>query len=161
MMKTYLIPVLIVLLAGAMLLAIPGSDSFRLRGAEVLDRIGNHEFIIDSVGMAIVQRDGALLVDLDDPQQFAAHHLPDAVNFPPEEWNVKEIRKFFREKGTCVLCAGDLSLACRAWVLFTQMGIDNLRVLQTGPAPAPGIDAPSFVFKPQAGGQGRILPEGD
>jgi hypothetical protein len=160
MMKTYLIPVLIVLLAGALLLAVPGSDFFRLKGTEVLDRIGDHEFLVGSAQLAILQGDGAVLVDLDDPQQFAANHLPDAVNFPPDEWNVKEIRKFFREKGTCILYAEDLSLACRAWVLFTQMGIENLWVLQTGPAPAQGIDSPSFVFKPAGREKGGILKGG-
>jgi len=142
-------PVIVVLM---ILLALPVKDSFRRSPADMLERIGNHEFIIQTADLKTLQEEGAVLVDLNDPQDFRDQHLPQAVNLPSEELNVEMIRGFFRESGTYVLHSEDLSLACQAWMIITGMGFDRVFVLMTGNADPQAIDAPDFIFVPDTSG---------
>ena len=160
MMKTYLFPGLIVLLAALLLLALPRNNSFRMEPSDVLAEMSHQHFIIDSARLESQLKKGAVLVDIGPGQQFAEDHLSGAVSFPPESWNPGSIRKFFRENRKCVLYAEDLSKACEAWILFTRMGVENLLVYNRRPDSPEGIDPPSFVFTPVRGMQVSGSPEG-
>ena len=148
MMKKYLLPAISVALFALVLLVPLERDSFRLRSADVLDRIAKQDFLLDSAKMKTMLKEGAVLVDLNGTQEFKDPHLSGSVNLPLETWDVKTIRSFFKPSGKYILCSEDLSLSCMAWMLLTQMGMKDVWVLGTGKAIAAGIDHPTFSFKP-------------
>jgi hypothetical protein len=113
MMKNYLFLILTAPLVILIILALPGKRSFRFSGEAVLEQIGQKTHII-SVHKFKELKDGEpgiQLVDLRGANEFADGHLPDAVNMPVE--------KTYQ--------------ADKYWILFRQMGIENLYVLETGP----------------------------
>lgn len=160
MMRTYLIPGLIVLLAAVLLLALPRNNSFRMEPGEVLSRMEDTPYMVDSSRLDERLKEGGVLVNLDPEQGFAEAHLSGAVNFPPEQWSPAGIRKFFRDHGKCILYAEDPARACEAWMLFTRMGVKDLLVLNNLPHSREGIDAPSFVFTPVGTAEDPLISEG-
>ncbi len=151
MMKNYRLPGIAVLLFAAVLLAIPGKDSFTLESAEVLNRIEQQDFIIDSARMNALVKEGAVVADLGGTETSGDHPISGTLSLPLEEWDVKTIRKSFPVQGKYILCGGDLSERSMAWVLLTQMGRDQVWVLGIGSVHTAGMDDPAFVFRPDPG----------
>ena len=134
-MKKYLFLILTVPLVILIVLALPGNRSFRLSGEMVLDQIGQNTHIISAHKFKELKAGapGIQLVDLRSVNEFANGHLPEAVNMPAESLGTGEIYRFF--KGTesdHVLYSGETYLAEKYWIIFRQMGIENLYVLETG-----------------------------
>jgi len=135
-MKKYLFLILTIPLVVLIILALPGSKSFRLSSEMILDQIGQNTHIISvqkfkelRIGVQGVQ-----LVDLRGTDEFNTGHLPEAINMPVESLSTADIHRFFKGlDADCVLYSGETYQANKHWILFRQMGIENIFVLETGP----------------------------
>ena len=132
-MRNYLLPALSACLLVLVILALPGKDVYPLNAAEMMKRIGDHEHIITQDYLSTPGMEGHVLVDLRERDKFMESHLPGAVNLPAEKLDVKSIRDFFNESGYYVLYAEETAVASQLWILFIQMGIENVSVLETVP----------------------------
>jgi rhodanese-related sulfurtransferase len=136
MMRDYFYLILTAVIAVIILLALPRKKDFRVTGDDLLDRINekNHIVSIHRYKEMKAGKPGLRLVDLRDVDAFAEGHLPDAINLPPESLDPNAIHRFFRDKAPgWVLYADKTHEAEKYWMLFTQMGRENLYVLETGP----------------------------
>jgi len=137
MMKNYLFLILLVPLVILIILALPGKRSFRFSGEAILEQIGQNTHIISVYKFKELEagEPGIQLVDLRGVNEFTDGHLPEAVNMPAESLGTAEIYQFFKGiESDRVLYSGETYLAEKYWILFKQMGIENLYVLETGPA---------------------------
>jgi rhodanese-related sulfurtransferase len=137
MMKKYLFLILLVPLVILIILALPGDRSFRLSGERILEQIGRKTHIISVHRFKEWKAGGSgvRLVDLRGEDAFARGHLPGAINLPVENLSATDIHRFFKGMASDrVLYAGETYLSEKYWILFRQMGIENLYVLETGPA---------------------------
>ncbi len=135
-MKKYLFLILTVPLVALIILALPGSKSFRLSGEMILDQIGQNTHIISVQKFKELSTSvqGVQLVDLRGADEFNTGHLPEAINMPVESLNTADIHRFFEGiDSDCVLYSGETYQANKQWILFRQMGIENIFVLETGP----------------------------
>ncbi len=135
MMKKYIFLILTIPLMILIILALPGKRSFRFSGEAILEQIGQNTHIISVHKFKELKTggQGIQLVDLRGINEFANGHLPEAVNMPAESLDTGEIYRFF--KGTesdHVLYSGETYLAEKYWIIYRQMGIENLYVLETG-----------------------------
>lgn len=79
--------------------------------------------------------DDILFVILDADSQ--APEMPGAVRLtadPGELLSRDYIRKVRQNKGPVVLCAGDLSVSARVWMVLSETGIRKLYILRKDPA---------------------------
>ncbi len=165
MMKKYLFLILMVPMVILIILALPGKRSFRLSGEMVLGQIGQNTHIISAHKFKELKAggQGIQLVDLRGRNAFTDSHLPEALNLPGENLSTGDIHRFFEGIGSGrVLYAEKTYQADKYWILFRQMGIKNLYVLETGPALDSLImhwdsetsrrilvdEDPAFTFKP-------------
>jgi len=165
MMKKYLFLILTIPLVILIVLALPGRKSFRFPGEAILDQIGQNTHIISVYKFKDWKAGGKgiQLVDLRTLNEFTNGHLPEAVNMPAKSLVTNEIHRFFRSiESDRVLYSGETYLTEKYWILFRQMGIENLYVLETGPALDSLIihwnsensrrilvdEDPSFTFRP-------------
>ena len=165
MMKKYLFLILTIPLVFLIVLALPGNRTFRLSGEMILDQIGQNTHIISVQKFKELKTGGqdVQLVDLRSANEFDNGHLPEAINMPVESLNTGDIHRFFEGiDSDCVLYSGETYQAEKYWILFRQMGIENLYVLETGHALESLImnwdsessrrilvdEDPSFTFQP-------------
>lgn len=137
MMKRYIFLILTVPLLILIVLALPGNKSFRISGEAILDQIGQNTHVISVHKIKEWQAGGQdiLLVDLRAREEFTKGHLPEALNLPAESISTDDIHGFFNGiESKRVLYAEKTYLADRYWILFRQMGIEKLYVLETEPA---------------------------
>jgi rhodanese-related sulfurtransferase len=133
--KKYLYLLFAAMLVILTLLALPRRKVFRKSGEEMLSRINRKTHIISPHRFREMQAGGQVpqLVDLRDREAYAVGHLPGAVNLPAEGLDPELIHRFFRSKGSVwVLYAAETYEAEKYWILFTQMGMEHLFVLETG-----------------------------
>ena len=136
MMKKYLYLILTLLVLCLIVLGLPGKRIFRESGEEILSSVDLRTHIISEQRFKEMHaRDpGLQLVDLRDREAFARGSLPGALNLPAEDLDTDDIIGFFRGKGhRWVLYAEKSYEADKYWILFTQMGLEHLFVLETGP----------------------------
>jgi hypothetical protein len=158
MMKKYLFFFLTVPLIILIILALPGYRSFRMQGEMILKQIRQNTHIISvhkfkgwKAGGQNIQ-----LVDLRSENEYDSGHLPGAVNIPVQSLGASDIHRFFENIGSrCVLYSGETYLADQYWILFRQMGLENLFVLETGPS----LD--SLIMHWDSGGNRRIMVDED
>lgn len=137
MMKKYFFIILTIPMVILIVLALPGKKSFRFSGEAILDQIGQNTHIISVHKFKEWKAGGKeiQLVDLRTFNEFTTGHLPEAINMPVKGLFANEIHRFFRGlESDCVLYSGDTYLTSEYWILFRQMGIENLYVLETGPS---------------------------
>ncbi len=117
------------------LLAVPRKKGFHLSGEEILDIINRKTHIISIHKYKELQtaEPGLQLVDLRDADKYTAGHLPGALNLPSESLDPGLIYRFFKGASSPrVLYAEETFKAEGYWMVFTQMGIDNLFILDVG-----------------------------
>ncbi len=158
MMKKYLFLILVIPLVALIILALPGNKSFRLSGEKVLEQIGQRTHIISvqKFKELVAGVPGIQLVDLRDAGDFEQGHLPSALNLPAQNMGAGDFYRFFERKETIhVLYAGETYISERYWILFRQMGMKNLYVLETGP------DLDSLIIHWESESSRRILVDED
>jgi sulfur-carrier protein adenylyltransferase/sulfurtransferase len=79
----------------------------------------------DLVAAAVIDKDPALLlVDVRTVEEYAAYHIPGAVNIPVANLLDDESRWQFESGKTVVLYSNGGTHAAQAWVLLTQAGYE-------------------------------------
>ena len=135
MMRRYLYLILATLLIIIIVLAIPRKRDFRIDGEEILAQMKLRTQIISihKYKTLKAEKPGTRLVDLRGAEAFNQAHLGEAVNLPVNGLAMGEIYGFFQKKeAPYVLYAEDTYQAEMYWILFSQMGIERLYVLDTG-----------------------------
>jgi rhodanese-related sulfurtransferase len=136
MMKKYLCLILTAVMVILILLGLPRRKGFRLPADDLLERMARQTHIVSihKIKEMLALDLYLCLVDLREAGEFEEGHLPDALNLSPESRSPNAIHRFFRKKASgWVLYAARTYEAERYWMLFTQMGIENLYVLETDP----------------------------
>ncbi len=129
-MKKYLLYVISAILVLLIVLALPGKDSFILDADEIVEIIGENEYIISMQQLELLQDKGELkLIDLSSNEEFLNSAIPGAINLPLEELDIPSINEFLSKQEMAVLYARETSTASTAWILLTQMGYENLLIL--------------------------------
>ena len=148
MMKNYLLPSISVVLLALIIIKIPGKNSFRHSASDTMDRISLHEHFITAAKLKEIadQDGGVLLVDLRPRQEFLNGQLPEAINLPSDELNLGLIHDAFEGVRTSVLYSAGSPVSAQLWVLLTQMGFENVYVLDTGNTVVPSDEIPAFKF---------------
>ena len=106
-----------------------------------------------------------VFVDLRNPGEFTKGHIDGAVNIPFNSLMDPENLEFFREKGPAtiaVLYGEDQIQANGPWMILTQLGYENIKVLKGGytfyathapnfsnlpPTPAYMVEEPMYDYK--------------
>ena len=134
MMRRYLYLILTGLLAAIIVLAIPRKRNFSIEGEAILDQLKFRTQIISVQKFKTMKADepGLRLVDLRTAETYGQGHLGDAVNMPVHGLEKGEIYSFFNDKqASWVLYASETYQAEMYWILFTQMGLERMYVLDT------------------------------
>ena len=153
-MRRYLYLVLTGLLAAIILLAIPRKRDFRIGGDEVIEQLKGRTQIISGHKFKSLKAEvpGLRLVDIRGSEAYHQGHIEEAVNLPVRHLSKSDIYKFFNVKdASFVLYAQDTYQAEMYWILFTQMGIEGLYVLDTG------VELDSLIMDLDAGYNRMIL----
>ena len=124
-------------LALIVLFILPGNNRFTVSAPEIMAEIQNRNYIVSVSGfMEILKGDPGpvLLADLRDTEKYEAGHLPGAINIPGVKQNPASLHALFRKlEGKIFLYSDQTASTCEWWILLTQMGLQNLYVLETGP----------------------------
>ncbi len=76
------------------------------------------------------------LIDLRSPYDFLIGHIDDAINIPVnsllDDENFATIKKINESEKTIIFYGNDQSQANGPWLLLTQLGIENIKVLAGG-----------------------------
>ncbi len=132
-MKYYMLPAISACLLVLIILAVPGKDSFRYSAGEIMEDFSEHGHFIGMERLEALQDEIELiLVDVSNGENVPDHALPGSVRFPAESLDVRSIPEFFSGSDTYVLYADKVSQATEVWILLTQMGVENLLVLDAG-----------------------------
>jgi rhodanese-related sulfurtransferase len=88
----------------------------------------------DQVARSIVRKDGSiLLVDIREPEEYLDMSIPGAINIPfADILNPNWSGYFDDPTTTTVLYANGTIIASEAWMLCTQTGYRNIKVMQGG-----------------------------
>ncbi|MDW7691483.1 rhodanese-like domain-containing protein [Flammeovirgaceae bacterium SG7u.111] len=106
----------------------------KLTAQETLQLIGEEEYALSPKAVEeLLGGEGAKAVDLRMPNVFALAKLEEgAVNLPFSELLGEESNKLFDEGNPVVLYDQDGTKAREAWLLLTQMGKKNVKMLEGG-----------------------------
>jgi rhodanese-related sulfurtransferase len=82
----------------------------------------------------IKEAGGSVLLDLRDQSQYSAAHIPEAKNFSRMEFDPGSVHRTYGQfEGPVVLYSEYTYEASEFWILVTQLGLENIYVLETGP----------------------------
>ena len=95
---------------------------------------GEQFITCDQVARSIVNQDTSVqLIDLRQPSDFLSSHLPGAVNIPFEDIFNPDWSGYLDDPcRTTILYTNGSTIAAEAWVLCTQQGHRNLKVMEGG-----------------------------
>lgn len=135
-MRKYLFIIVSLPLAVLIILALSGKKSFHYTSGDMLGQIGQRNYIISVARYKeIKEAGGSVLFDLRDQSEYSAAHIPDASNFPRMEFDPGSVRGIFGKiEGPVVLYSEFTYQASEFWILCTQLGMENIFVLETGPS---------------------------
>jgi len=135
MMRKYLYLILTALMVIIIVLVLPRKRNFSLTGEEILGQINlrAHIISVQKFKEMYAGEPGLQLVDLRGVMEFTDGHLQGALNLPAASLSTGDIHGFFEKKGqTRVIYAAETYQAEMYWILFAQMGVERLYVLETG-----------------------------
>ena len=136
-MKKYIFIPVTILLGVTILLALPGKNSFEYSAMDMSKEIQKRTYILSVSRYKEIKQSGSIpviLADLRQAGEFESGHLPDAILFPSGDQNLASLHDFINQQdGHVFLYADQTATACEWWILLTQMGLENLFVLETGP----------------------------
>jgi len=130
MMKKYFLLALSAILLVTILLAIPGKNSFVLDGNEIIEKIHANEYIISVDQLKTLQEnENTVILDLNPSFDSQESSLPGAIKLPLENLSIKLIRQTFAGPGPYIIYSREILSSCNTWILLTQMGYENIFVL--------------------------------
>ena len=127
--KRYLVPVMAVVLIMLVLIASAQKDRFELSGSETLPALLYEDKMIDSaeINKAVESGRGLVLVDGEKPGPELSGLPTLQIEF--RELGSKKLRRFAGSLDQVLIYAGDDLVANQAWIILTQMGFENVRIL--------------------------------
>jgi rhodanese-related sulfurtransferase len=136
-MKKYGFIAVSILLGITILLALPGKNSFEYSAPQMAQEILKRTYIVSVSKYKEIKMGGSmpvLLADIRKAADYESGHLPDAISIPFEGQDLASLYDFVnKHEGYVFLYAEQTSTACEWWILLTQMGMENIYVLETGP----------------------------
>ena len=146
-MKRYLIPVISISAMVIILISIQGKYIYQLSAWDLVGRVVEKQYMITPDQYEIMrEKEKTVLFDLRDSQIFKQDHLPDAINLPLGDLNIKRIHDQFDNPGTYVLYSGGSDVANQVWILVSQMGFENVLVMVDGNKLLD--ESPKYKFQP-------------
>jgi rhodanese-related sulfurtransferase len=126
-----------ILLGIIILLALPGKNSFEYSSTHMAQEIQKRTYIVSVSRYKEMKMGGSmpvLLADIRPAAEYESGHLPDAISIPFEGQDLASLYDLVnKQEGYVFLYADQTSMACEWWMLLTQMGMENIYVLETGP----------------------------
>ncbi len=95
---------------------------------------GDRFLTCDQVARMMVYEDSTIqLVDIRGPEQYISAHIPGAINIPFEDIVNPDWAGYLDDPSrNAVLCANDDLHASEAWMMCTQMGYRDVRIMAGG-----------------------------
>ena len=136
-MRKYGFIIISTLLGVLIILAIPRKNDFDRSALEILGEIQNRTYIVSLSRYKELNAKAAQainIVDLRDAGAYAAGHLPGAVHLFPGDHDARSLHRFMMSmEGPVFLYSDPTAHASEWWILLTQMGFEQVSVLETGP----------------------------
>ncbi|MFT7233814.1 MAG: rhodanese-related sulfurtransferase [Cyclobacteriaceae bacterium] len=131
-MKSYIRPlgIIIISLFGFLLIISLYADksNFEMNGKEMHQKVLSNYYTL-SFG-AEKQLENPILIDIRDAENFAINHLPKSINIPLPSILDESNVDLFRKANPKVILAYEPIKAHEAWMLLSQMGFENLFVME-------------------------------
>ncbi len=98
---------------------------------------GNYEVVPEDVAYYVdFNEPGYVYVDLRSPYDYVKGHVPGAINIPESDLLTEQTKEFMEDAAsdslTVVLYSTDEAAAVNPWMLLTQLGYNNLKVMKGG-----------------------------
>jgi rhodanese-related sulfurtransferase len=107
--------------------------AFTYSGKEVLTQLDEQAQLLTYQEYADLNaRETMEVVDLREPEHFAAYNLKGARNIPMKQVLDKSLKDFFESETPKLLVDQDGLQANQVWIILHQMGYPNLYVLEGG-----------------------------
>jgi hypothetical protein len=97
------------------------------KGEAMLEVVNKSNYLLDSTELAKIPL--YLLIDLRSVEKAILHPVQGAINIPVAELLAKEQESIFQREGVKVFLSNDLQHANQAWMLMTQLGYQDIYVL--------------------------------
>ncbi len=113
----------------------PSSLAFKLSPEEALQKAMAGTHLLSPQAYADLTKNAGgdvTIVDLRTAAEFAQGHFPDAVNIPVANLLDKDQLALLRNSKNVVLYGETASQANGPWLLLTQLGLENVKMLDTG-----------------------------
>jgi rhodanese-related sulfurtransferase len=113
------------------------TKSWKVSSSEVQTKINAEDFVIefyDFNKLLKSQGDNLLIVDMRSPENFKKSHIKNAINHTVETAFEKKLLKELRKsEKQIIICAESQSEASLYLMMFSSMGIENIKVLAGNP----------------------------
>lgn len=103
-------------------------SNFEMTAQEMQVQVVMTNYALDSTAMAKLE--GALFVDIRDPQEFITSGASGTINIPLASILDDENVQFWRSNQPKVILSKDPVKGHEAWMLLTQMGVEGLFIKQ-------------------------------
>lgn len=113
------------------------TKSWEVSNSEVQAKINAKDFVIefyDFNKLLKTQGDNVLIVDLRNPESFKKSHIKNAINHPVETaFDKKLLKELRKSEKQIIICAESQSEASLYLMMYSSMGIENIKVLAGNP----------------------------
>lgn len=113
------------------------TKSWKVSNSEVQAKINAKDFVIefyDFNKLLKSQGDNVLIVDLRNPESFKKSHIKNAINHPIETaFENKLLKELQNSEKQIIICAESQSEATLCFMMYSSMGIENIKVLAGNP----------------------------
>ncbi len=138
MLAPRLILTFVVGLLGMVLAFVPENTTqpYKLTATELLDEVRSGSEVIspDELAQWLVEQDPSIrLIDVRNPSDYEAYHLPEAINIPLDVILTEQFEAYFdQDIKMNILYSNGTVAAQQAWMILRQLGYENNYVLQGG-----------------------------
>ena len=136
-MKKYVFIIVAAVLVILIILAIPRRNDFKHSAVDMLGKIQNRTYIVSMARFKQLNENASQqlnLVDLRDGYAYQKGHLPGAIHLLKEDRETRSLNRFMKSlEGQVYIYSDQTAHACEWWILLSQMGFEQVFVLETGP----------------------------
>jgi rhodanese-related sulfurtransferase len=113
------------------------TKSWKVSNSEVQAKINAEDFVIefyDFNKLLKSQGDNVLIIDMRSPENFKKSHIKNATNQPVETaFDKKLLKELRKSEKQIIICAESQSEATLCFMMYSSMGIENIKVLAGNP----------------------------
>ncbi len=124
------------------------NNGFELKPQQTLEKAAPLGYIISQAEfekMRSESNENLLLIDLRQPIEYDRGHLPNAVNIPTAHLLDDSSINLLEKSPSVVLYHESASGANGPWLLLTQLGFENVKILQSGYADTTALATPEMA----------------